>query len=203
MPTQGYNLSREVAARLIDKSVRTLDRYLKTGKIRYIKTNGRTWLSREDVLKYAKNKDKSIDNYIDSGVSRHIDSNDTAIVSSVSNQSEVELINKISTLNTKINKQNLLLKKSLDTINTLKTRLSQSITVSEHNQKIDLIKHQQIKYVDYIKKMDLHYKSKSNKLNSDIKVLNDKYNAERLNKNIISFILGLILVLHPILIYFL
>jgi len=203
MPTQGYNLSREVAARLIDKSVRTLDRYLKTGKIRYIKTNGRTWLSREDVLKYAKNKDLSKDNIDGSLDSRHVDNNDSMVVSAVSNQSEVQLIDKINSLNTKINKQNLLLKKSLDTINVLKTRLSQSISVSEHNQKIDLIKNQQIKYIDYIKKMDLHYKSKSNKLNSDINVLNDKYNAERLNKNIISFILGLILVLHPILIYFL
>ncbi len=44
-----YNVSRSNAARLLSVSVRTIDRYLNQGKIDYVKTKGRTWLSKDDV----------------------------------------------------------------------------------------------------------------------------------------------------------
>ena len=44
-----YNVSRSSAAKLLSVSVRTVDRYLKQGKISFVKTKGRTWLSKEDV----------------------------------------------------------------------------------------------------------------------------------------------------------
>ena len=65
---QGFNVTRELASRLIGKSLRTIDRYLKRGKIRFIKVEGRTWLS-EDVLSLTGSQDFNKDKIVDIGMS--------------------------------------------------------------------------------------------------------------------------------------
>ncbi len=47
--TSLYSIDRQNAARILGVSVRTVDRYISSGKIRKVKNQGRTWLSNEDI----------------------------------------------------------------------------------------------------------------------------------------------------------
>ena len=84
----------------------------------------------------------------------------------------------------------------------MKLELSNSIDLKEHEAKISLHKENQVKYQNYIKKMDFHYKTQQKKYKSEINTINDKLDSEKLNKMIIAFILGLILVLQPLIFIF-
>lgn len=44
-----YNIDRQAASNILGVSVRTIDRYISSGKIRKVKNQGRTWLSNSDV----------------------------------------------------------------------------------------------------------------------------------------------------------
>ncbi len=46
-----YNIDRETAARLLEVSVRTVDRYVQTQKLSSVKSEGRIWLSKDEILK--------------------------------------------------------------------------------------------------------------------------------------------------------
>jgi Fe2+ transport system protein B len=48
--SETYNIDRKTAARLLNVSVRTIDRYLSSGKLASIKNNGRVWVSKADIL---------------------------------------------------------------------------------------------------------------------------------------------------------
>ncbi len=49
MSVNTYNLDRKTASRMLSCSLRTVDRYVSSGKIGFVKNSGRTWLSAEDV----------------------------------------------------------------------------------------------------------------------------------------------------------
>jgi hypothetical protein len=46
-----YNIDRKTAARLLNVSLRTIDRYLATEKLNHIKSRGRVWLSKDEIVK--------------------------------------------------------------------------------------------------------------------------------------------------------
>jgi len=52
-----YNIDRNTASRLLDVSVRTVDRYLKSNRLSSAKSDGRIWLSKEEILDLLRNKD--------------------------------------------------------------------------------------------------------------------------------------------------
>jgi len=205
---QGFNVSREVASRLINKSLRTIDRYIQSGKIRYIKTDGRTWLAREDVLKYANDTETFEETFQETSVSPDrdkktkpaTDSRDTAF-----SQTSLVDINSLKqdniTLQEDLSKNKHLLSLAIQKIKSLKTDLSKTVNLEEHNKAISKVKSSQKKYIDYIQKMDFHYKTQEKKYKSILKTSEEKINSERLNRNIISFVLALILIIQPILIY--
>ncbi|MBI95814.1 hypothetical protein CL656_01565 [bacterium] len=203
MPMQGFNVTREVASRLIGKSLRTIDRYLKSGKIRFIKVEGRTWLSREDVLSLAKRSDYITDTSVEKVMSANIDSHSSAkvLTNEIPNENSLELIN--SDLKLQLEKNKNLLGLALKKIKSLKLELSESINIKEHETKIDLFQENQKKYQSYIKKMDFHYKTKQRKYQSQISTLNHKLDSEKLNKMVIAFILGLILIVQPLILFLL
>ena len=203
MPMQGFNVTREVASRLIGKSLRTIDRYLKSGKIRFIKVEGRTWLSREDVLSLAKRTDYIVDNSIKSNMSADIDTHlsSEVLTNKVEDENTLELVN--SDLKLQLEKNKNLLSLALKKIKSLKLELSESINIKEHETKIDLFQENQKKYQNYIKKMDFHYKTKQRKYQSQISTLNHKLDSEKLNKMVIAFILGLILIVQPLILFLL
>tara|TARA_B100000700_G_scaffold92719_1_gene104716 strand:+ start:5775 stop:6383 length:609 start_codon:yes stop_codon:yes gene_type:complete len=200
---QGFNVTREVASRLIGKSLRTIDRYLKSGKIRFIKVEGRTWLSREDVLSLAKRSDYITDTSVEKVMSANIDSHSSAkvLTNEIPNENSLELIN--SDLKLQLEKNKNLLGLALKKIKSLKLELSESINIKEHETKIDLFQENQKKYQSYIKKMDFHYKTKQRKYQSQISTLNHKLDSEKLNKMVIAFILGLILIVQPLILFLL
>jgi len=207
---QGFNVTRELASRLIGKSLRTIDRYLKRGKIRFIKVEGRTWLSREDVLSLANGHNFSNDKIDDTDMS--VNTEDMKFEQGIAN-SEITYQNnnsivlknleeKNSQLQIQLEKNTNLLNLALKKIKVLKIELSNSIDLNEHTAKINLHKENQIKYQNYIKKMDFHYKTQQKKYKAQINNINDKLDSEKLNKMIIAFILGLILVLQPLIFIF-
>lgn len=51
-----YNIDRKTASKLLDVSMRTVDRYLKQEKLSSIRSDGRVWLSKDEILKLI-NKD--------------------------------------------------------------------------------------------------------------------------------------------------
>jgi hypothetical protein len=57
-----FNLDRIAASRLLNVSLRTIDRYMATGKLSHIKSRGRVWLSKEEILKLAKEFDNPDNN---------------------------------------------------------------------------------------------------------------------------------------------
>ena len=203
MPMQGFNVTREVASRLIGKSLRTIDRYLKSGKIRFIKVEGRTWLSREDVLSLAKRTDYIVDNSIKSNMSADIDTHlsSEVLTNKVEDENSLELVN--SDLKLQLEKNKNLLSLALKKIKSLKLELSETINIKEHETKIDLFQENQKKYQNYIKKMDFHYKTKQRNYQSQISTLNHKLDSEKLNKMVIAFILGLILIVQPLILFLL
>ena len=205
---QGFNVTRELASRLIGKSLRTVDRYLKSGKIRFIKVDGRTWLSREDVLNMAGKSNSKTDIYTDSPQSSYSDTenySDFKASDYVENSSENSLMLNLENLQTENSKLTVQLEKNTNLLNlalkkikVLKLELSNTIPLKDHNLKIQLHEDNQKKYQNYIKKMDFHYKTQQKKYQSKITNINDKLNSERMNKMIIAFILGLILILQPL-----
>ena len=203
MPMQGFNVTREVASRLIGRSLRTIDRYLKSGKIRFIKVEGRTWLSREDVLSLAKRTDYIVDNSIKSNMSADIDTHlsSEVLTNKVEDENTLELVN--SDLKLQLEKNKNLLSLALKKIKSLKLELSETINIKEHETKIDLFQENQKKYQNYIKKMDFHYKTKQRNYQSQISTLNHKLDSEKLNKMVIAFILGLILIVQPLILFLL
>jgi len=52
-----YNIDRNTASRLLDVSVRTVDRYLKSNRLSSAKSDVRIWLSKEEILDLLRNKD--------------------------------------------------------------------------------------------------------------------------------------------------
>lgn len=58
--TSLYSIDRQNAARILDVSVRTIDRYIASGKIRRIKNQGRTWLSNEDIKDMVSDKEQTM-----------------------------------------------------------------------------------------------------------------------------------------------
>lgn len=45
-----YNIDRNTASRLLNVSIRTIDRYIDNGKLSSVKSEGRIWLSKEEIL---------------------------------------------------------------------------------------------------------------------------------------------------------
>ncbi|MBT5346746.1 hypothetical protein HOJ01_01655 [bacterium] len=206
MPIQGFNVTREVASRLIGKSLRTIDRYLKSGKIRFIKIEGRTWLSREDVLSLAK-KESYIED-IDVDLSPSVSSDSHSSVDLNTNKLPVKaaevgfLQQKNADLLLQLSKNKNLLNLALKKIKILKSDLSDSVSLKDHKTKVELYKENQKKYQNYIKKMDFYYKNQQKKYISQISTVNHRLDSEKLNKMVIAFILGLILIIQPFIFIF-
>jgi hypothetical protein len=49
-----YNIDRQTACRLLNVSLRTVDRYLATGKLTSVKNRGRVWLSKNEIIRIAQ-----------------------------------------------------------------------------------------------------------------------------------------------------
>jgi len=47
--TKTYNITREVAAKLLNISTRTIDRYIKSGKLSYKKVANKVLMAREEI----------------------------------------------------------------------------------------------------------------------------------------------------------
>lgn len=53
-----YNVSRSDAADMLDVSTRTIDRYIKKGKLSYKKTSNRVFLSEKELKKHKQDDGK-------------------------------------------------------------------------------------------------------------------------------------------------
>jgi hypothetical protein len=62
MDENGYNLSRQDAAKILKISVRTLDRYIKSSKISFEEVDGRVFLNIDEVRKFSKKSPKKYTN---------------------------------------------------------------------------------------------------------------------------------------------
>lgn len=59
-----YNIDRKTAARLLNVSLRTIDRYLSSGKLSSVKNGGRVWLAKEDIMKEMRSNDVDNDDIV-------------------------------------------------------------------------------------------------------------------------------------------
>lgn len=77
-----FNIDRNTASRLLSVSIRTIDRYIESGKLSSIKSEGRIWLSKEEILKTI-NKDIVDNRQARHDPIRHVDKEDIILENNV------------------------------------------------------------------------------------------------------------------------
>lgn len=210
-----YNVTRSEAARLLTVSVRTIDRYLKQGKLGFVKTKGRTWLSKADVKRlfdadiatdprranfYTETKsDASSDNSTDNeGFYESVEFERPAKEQKTSNSItnyEVKYLATLESLNF-ARSQVFKLKRY---IGYAQRKMSEMRPVSELNiiqQKLNVASSD---YRKHLSNLQTSYNSKFNVLERTINKKNQQIESERLNRNAILLILIILISLQPIL----
>jgi len=210
-----YNVSRSEAARLLSVSVRTIDRYLKQGKVSFVKTKGRTWLSKSDIKrlfdadvtvdprKAAFYTETDNDNYRDihtdnvefkTESSQKINSDFKNNQNSLINY-EAKYLATLESLNF-AHSQVFKLKRYIGYAQRKMSQMRPVSEVREVQQKLNLANSD---YRKHLSNLQTSYKSKFNVLENTINKKNQQIESERLNRNAILLILIILISLQPIL----
>ena len=126
---KGYSISRKMASRLLNVSTRTIDRYVKDDKLSAVTIDGRIWLKKGEIsdIRFRRSHaisdpvvrmstlDMSIDKVVDSKVV-NVDSVDNVDRHQSSKKEKIELFS--------------------DRLEKIEKQLSNSISFSEHHDKI-------------------------------------------------------------------
>lgn len=105
-----YKLSREAASGILDVSTRTVDRYIKAGKLSTRLAEGRIWLNEDEILDFKKGRE-----------SRHEVDKDDVSTSHLSSGHEVDKVDNVEVVGQEIiEKMSTQKKVSKDTTDTFK-----------------------------------------------------------------------------------
>jgi hypothetical protein len=217
MAVNTYNLDRKTVSRMLACSLRTVDRYVSSGKIGFVKNSGRTWLSAEDVRalmsatpsqedtynEYVSWRETPKTNQATRGPKMSQDSDfahETEYIPPHSHQSDTSLSYKQLYLETKTE-----LEEKEGAIENLKIQLAkieaslkQMVPLFELQKQRKLLSQNNQRYADHIRKLEEIYKKKASNLKHEISIKEHEIEVERFNKSIFAVVLFLVLLLQPV-----
>lgn len=217
MAVNTYNLDRKTVSRMLGCSLRTVDRYVSSGKIGFVKNSGRTWLSAEDVRALMTSSPSQEDTYNEyvswretprsnqttnsRKVSQDNDfTHETEFIPPHSHQSETTLSYKQLYLETKTE-----LEQKEEAIENLKIQLAkieaslkQMVPLFELQKQQKMLSQSNQRYAEHIRKLEEIYKKKASELKHEISIKEHEIEVERFNKSIFAVVLFLVLLLQPI-----
>lgn len=195
-----YEIDRKTASRMLKVSMRTVDRYIRSGKLSTEVRDGRVWLDKSDIIKIkgvkvADSKDAYVDRgvSIDSGVRNvHVDSMDSGDTVSTSSPPargvEERVYQKLyEELREEVKAKQDRLEGANYRVGQLEAMLKDSVPLLEH-QKMLQIEQGQLSEL----------KQSFDPLRLENQQLNDKVKEEKLNKKIYLIILFIIMLLQPL-----
>lgn len=217
MAVNTYNLDRKTVSRMLGCSLRTVDRYVSSGKIGFVKNSGRTWLSAEDVralMTAAPSQEDTYSEYVSWRETPRTNqapkeprmsqdssfSHETEYIPPHSHQSDTSLSYKQLYLETKTE-----LEEKESAIENLKIQLAkieaslkQMVPLFELQKQKKLLSQNNQRYADHIRKLEEIYKKKASDLKHEISIKEHEIEVERFNKSIFAVVLFLVLLLQPV-----
>jgi len=215
MAVNTYNLDRKTVSRMLGCSLRTVDRYVSSGRIGFVKNAGRTWLSAEDVRALMTSSPTKQDTYNEYVSWRekpgskqqtndfHVSQDDNFIPnyssnsphSSNSSMSYKQLYNELkSEVELKDNEIEQLKLKLMQ----IETALKQMVPLLELQKQQKLLSQNNQRYAEHIRKLEDIYKKKASELKHEISIKEHEIEVERFNKAIFAVVLFLVLLLQPV-----
>lgn len=215
-----YNLDRNSASKLLKVSLRTIDRYMSSGKLTHIKSKGRVWLSREEILNIAKEYDNADKELIELSETTLPDENqvfsdtksklfnsdffrqeaktDKTDMSTSYQSLEIELKNlkeKLDQKNEELRNTKSKLEQAQYFIAQLEAKMSSMVPLIDYQRQQEIAH----KYAIKLKTQTSDLLQKIEEKESQIKAANKEIETERFNKAVFASILFFILILQPIL----
>jgi hypothetical protein len=205
-----YNIDRKTASRLLSVSLRTIDRYLATGRLSHVKNSGRVWLSKTEIVQLYKELVET-DNDKISGSLWHDDnvdnSNDNVVFAETRNKGNTFTDKEGNDTDSQIYKSLYIdTKEKLDQvtfrIGQLETQLSSMIPVLEFQKQQRLLQETTFSYQQKIQETESRSKQLMSRIEERevmIKEKDKEIESERFNKAVIATVLFFILFLQPVL----
>lgn len=198
-----HTIDRKTACRLLNVSLRTVDRYLSTGRLSHIKNKGRVWLSKEEIVDlYKELTDTGTASlWHDDNVDRETDN---TVITETIEVKETPRDRDETQTDTAIYK-NLYIetKDKLDQatfrIGQLESQLTSMVPLLEYQKQQRLLQQTNDGYKQKLKETETVLLAKIDASEIKIKRKDKEIEAERFNKAIFAVILFLILFLQPIL----
>ncbi len=195
---KGYSISRKMAAKLLNVSTRTVDRYVKDNRLSAVTIDGRIWLNKGEISDIRFKKAHAMSNSvvsmstsnmsIDKHVDRHVDSIDSVDnvhrhqASKKENLSERE-----EKIEAKLDKQKEEIDFLSQKLKSLEPQLRNSISFSAHHLKI-------LRFEIENKNLEKQLE-KGEKINQE---LNNKFQKTYIKKYIFLILLLFLLALQPL-----
>lgn len=217
MSVNTYNLDRKTASRMLSCSLRTVDRYVSSGKIGFVKNSGRTWLSAEDVralMSGSPSQEETFNEYVSwretPKTNRRSNTDYMSQDSSFSAAQEYiqpETGHSRSSLSYKDlyheSKQELDQKdKAIEELKIqlakIETTLKQMVPLFELQKQKKLLNQSNERYSQHIRKLEEIYKKRASDLKHEISLKEHEIEVERFNKAIFAVVLFLVLLLQPV-----
>jgi hypothetical protein len=208
-----YNIDRKTASRLLNVSLRTVDRYLSSGKLSHKKISGRVWLSKVEIinlykeLQEAENDTRTDTLWQDDTLDTDTDK---VLYGETRNKEEAQPIKENTETDTVIYK-NLYIEtkakfeQATFRIGQLESELANMVPLLEFQKQQKQLQETNQSYTRRIQEIEYKGKVQSSHLLSKIEekenILKEKdkeVEIERLNKSIIAVILFVILFLQPV-----
>lgn len=216
-----YNIDRKTASRLLNVSLRTVDRYLASEKLSHIKSKGRVWLSKDEIVSLY-NELNNVKTDTVSGSLWHDDNDDTDMSDTKNETDSVYYAEqKTHTENDKEREydsselpfyKNLYfetkakLEQAVLKISQLESQIATMVPLLEFQKQQKLLQESTNSYKQKVVLLEQRNKEESTKLMAEIhekesllKEKDKEINEERFNKAIFAVILFFILFLQPIL----
>ncbi len=215
-----YNIDRKTASRLLNVSLRTVDRYLSTGRLSSIKSNGRVWLSHENILSILKQMEADM---VD--MSTHVSWQHDSAAKTVDSDADIPLESEIvdDTVSSERQSRNpykqlyeetkvvleekqKLLDQATYRVGQLEAQITAMVPLVEFKQQQKLLAATTDEYEKAVREEEIKRERLAAKLLEQIDVrektmieLDRELDAERLNKAVFAVILFMVLALQPVL----
>lgn len=212
--SETYNIDRKTAARLLNVSVRTIDRYLSSGRLSSIKNNGRVWVSKADILSLSHRQTfdlsdmtrqhRHVDNIGDINVDRVV--LEPEIITETRQETRVDTYKELyDSARIELEEKQKLLDQATYRIGQLEAQIESMVPMIEFKKQQQLLAENADQYMKAIEEEENKRKELARQLIGEIEkkkeMITEKdkeIEAERLNKAIFAVILFVILSLQPL-----
>jgi len=217
MSVNTYNLDRKTVSRMLNCSLRTVDRYVSSGKIGFVKNAGRTWLSAEDVralMSGAPSQEETFNEYVSWRETPKTNSRSNSDFMSQDrgfNHSQEYIppdpANSRSSLSYKdlyyetkheLDEKDRAIEELKIQLAKIETSLKQMVPLFELQKQKKLLNQSNERYSQHIRKLEEIYKKRAADLKHEISIKEHEIEVERFNKAIFAVVLFLVLLLQPV-----